>query len=172
MEWTDVLMLDSLVSTPEGASGAAMDFTRVLPLPGITLLCANATSHHETTAALELLRGFRTSGRRVVLCDTYPLVVGKQFGREVVDQGGAELLISCGISGREVGIGARDAGLNLASVVVCSKPLSGGQVLAHHMVHGDVVLMLGFDTRSSNQVAQLLSERCSTNSAVRSAIAA
>jgi hypothetical protein len=166
MEWTDTLMLDSFDSLSAGESGAAMDFTRVLPLPGITLLCASATSRDETSAALKLLREFRTSGRRVVLCDTYSLVVGKQFGREVVEHGGAELLVSCGISGREVGIGARDAGLNLSSVVVCSKPLSGGQVLAHRLIAGDVVMMLGFDEPSSEQVAQLLIDRFSTSRAV------
>ncbi|MGI9427520.1 MAG: hypothetical protein ACR2NM_02600 [Bythopirellula sp.] len=166
MEWTDTLMLDSFAAVSAGDSGAALDFTRVLPLPGITLLCANVNSSDETSAALKLLRGFRTSGRRVVLCNTYPLVAGKQFGQEVVEQGGAELLVSCGISGREVGIGARDAGLNLASVVVCTKPLSGGQVLAHRLAAGDVVMMLGFDEQSSDQVAQLLIDRFSAARAV------
>lgn len=161
MEWTDTLMLDSEVADSLGTVNTAMDFTRVLPLPGMTILCANTTSRDETAEALELLRGFRTSGRRIVLCDTRQLAVGKQFGREVVERGGAAMLISCGISGREVGIGARDAGLNLASVVVCNKLLSAGQVLAHRLSPGDVVLMVGLDDEASDQMAELLNERFS-----------
>jgi len=145
---------------------SAMDNTRVVALEGITLLCANATSRQETAAALELLRGFRATGRRVVLCDTSRLVVGKQFGHEVVESGAAQILVSCGISGREVGIGARDAGLDLASVVVCSKPLACGQVLANLLTPGDTVLLLGIDSTAYDEVCMLLTQRFSMQSAV------
>ena len=159
MEWTDTLMLETAplgkLSEPEPLA----DYTRVVTLQGITLLCTNATSRQDTAAALELLRGFRVTGRRVVLCDTSRLVVGKQFGREVVEGGAAQMLVSCGISGREVGIGARDAGLNLASVVVCSKPLAGGQVLASQLATGDTVLLLGVDRETCDKLATLLSQR-------------
>lgn len=159
MEWTDTLMLDLGTTSSLGEPLTASEFTRVLHLPGVTLLSANATSRDETTSALELLRGFKASGRRVVLCDTTQFVVGKQFGREVVELGAVQLLVSCGISGREVGIGARDAGLNLASVVVCTKAQSGAQVLSHRLAPGDVVLLLGVDDETCDELAELLSNR-------------
>lgn len=156
MEWTDTLMLDTTAAAMTSEPSSALDFTRVIPMQGVTLLCANTTSRNETSSALKLLRGFRATGRRIVLCDTTTLVVGKQFGTEVVEQGGAGLLISCGLSGREVGIGARDAGLDLSSVVVCSKPLAGGQVLVNRLTPGDTVLLLGIESEKCEQIAALL----------------
>lgn len=166
MEWTDTLMLEAAPSALTRELDTAMESTRVIALEGITLLCANATSRDETTTALELLRGFRATGRRVVLCDTSRLVVGKQFGCEVVERGGANMLVSCGISGREVGIGARDAGLDLASVVVCSKPQAGGQVVASRLAPGDTVLLLGIDDRTCDEVVQLIDSQWSLRTAV------
>lgn len=161
MEWTDTLMLDAAAASSMGRPESALDYTRVVALQGVTLLCAEATSRQETAAALELLRGFRATGRRVVLCDTSRLVVGKQFGSEVVDSAAAQMLISCGISGREVGIGARDAGLDLSSVIVCNKPLAGGQVLANQLVPGDTVLLLGIDKETCDEVAALITQSLS-----------
>ena len=138
-----------------------MDYTRVTALHGITLLTADASSRQEIAAALNLLREFRAAGRRVVLCDTSRLVVGKQFGHELVQSGAAELLISCGLGGREVGIGARDAGLNLASVVVCSQTLAGGHVLANQLAPGDTVLLLGMDSFSCENIVAQLTQRFS-----------
>ncbi len=166
MEWTDTLMLEAAPTALSRELDSAMDYTRVVALQGITLLCADATSRDETASALELLRGFRATGRRVVLCDTSRLVVGKQFGCEVVERGGANLLVSCGISGREVGIGARDAGLNLSSVVVCSKPLAGGQVVASQLAPGDTVLLLGIDSKTCDEVAKLIDNQWSMRTAV------
>ncbi len=158
MEWTDTLMLERFSAAASNKSSEVQESTRVIPLPGITLLCATTSSRDEMSAALELLRGFRATGRRVVLCDTSELVVGKQFGSEVVETGGVSLLVSCGISGREVGIGARDAGLDLASVVVCSQPLAAGQVLRKQLIAGDTVLMLGIDHSTCMRLAGMLEE--------------
>jgi len=166
MEWTDTLMLETTPDATTCGADLALDFTRVVALQGITLLCANTTSRDQTASALELLRGFRAIGRRVVLCDTSRLVVGKQFGCEVVERGAANMLVSCGISGREVGIGARDAGLDLASVVVCSKPLAGGQVVASRLTPGDTVLLLGIDQATCDKVAKLMDHQLSMRSAV------
>ncbi len=166
MEWTDTLMLEATSSATLREANSAIDDTRVVALQGVTLLCANTTSRDETAAVLELLRGFRATGRRVVLCDTSRLVVGKQFGCEVVERGGANMLVSCGLSGREVGIGARDAGLDLSSVLVCSKPLAGGQVLATQLVPGDTVLLLGIDDATCDEVAELVDHHLSLRSAV------
>ena len=162
MEWTDTLMLGNYTAMKDDQPSSAYDYTRVVPLPGMTLLCASSTSRDETSAALDLLRGFRATGRRVVLCDTTPLVVGKQFGREVVETGDVDLLITCGISGREVGIGARDAGLPLASVVVCSKPAAGSQVLANQTAPGDTVLLLGMDRHACDELIEALTQQLGT----------
>jgi len=166
MEWTDTLMLGDPPSDLSCERNTALDFTRVVALPGVTLLCANATSRGQTTFALELLRGFRATTRRVVLCDTSRLVVGRQFGYEVVEKGAANLLVSCGISGREVGIGARDAGLDLSSVVICSQTLAGGQVLASRLAPGDTVLLLGMDRATSDEVVGILEKQLSMRSTV------
>ncbi len=166
MEWTDTLMLETAPSAAASEPDSARDFTRVVALQGITLLCANTTSRRETASALELLRGFRATGRRVVLCDTSRLVVGRQFGCEVVESGAANMLVSCGVSGREVGIGARDAGLDLASVLVCSKPLAGGQVLANQLVPGDTVLLLGIDEKVCDEVARMIDHHLSLKTVI------
>jgi len=166
MEWTDTLMLDAASPCKSSEAGPVMDYTRVVALHGITLLCTNATSRPEIAATLELLRGFRATDRRVVLCDTSRLVVGRQFGHEVVESGAAQMLISCGISGREVGTGARDAGLTLANVVVCSKPLAGGQVLASRLSKGDRVLLLGIDSETCGELVAMLTQRLSGRTVV------
>lgn len=166
MEWTDTLMLEPAPTGIPSERDSTLDFTRVVALQGVTLLYTDATSRDRTASALELLRGFRATGRRVVLCDTSRLVVGKQFGCEVVERGAANMLISCGMSGREVGIGARDAGLDLSSVVVCGNSLAGGQVLASQLVPGDTVLLLGVDQATSDEVAKLLDKKMSQKLAV------
>jgi len=166
MEWTDTLMLETATTTMSQQPESALDYTRVFAVEGVTLLYANVTSRPEISAALKLLQSFRATGRRVVLCDTTELVVGKQFGCEVVEDGSAELLISCGISGREVGIGARDAGLDLSSVVICAKPLAGGQVLASQLAPGDTVLLLGIDNETCDEVAGILANRFSRRAAL------
>jgi len=92
---------------------------RVLAVHGISLVHANGRGSEELAAALEILRGFRATGRRVVLCNTSMLTPGRQNGRSLVEKGGAQAVVSCGVHGRDLAIGARDAGLDLASVVVC-----------------------------------------------------
>lgn len=164
MEWTDTLMF-----APDSSGGSSKQVQptksmRVMAMEGLTLLCANVTSRSETTTALEALRDFRATGRRVVLCDTSRLTVGRQFGCEVVEKGTANLIVSCGISGREVGIGARDAGLDLSSVVVCSQPLAGGQVLTSHITPGDTVLLLGIDEKTCDALAHMLEYHLSIKS--------
>ena len=52
-----------------------------------------------------------------MLCDTSYLAddyrtVQRQLGHALVELGNAEVLVSCGLGGREVAIGARDEGLD------------------------------------------------------------
>jgi len=166
MEWTDTLMFEAMPTVSLEQASSVSEMISVVSLEGVTLLHANTTSREETAAALELLRGFRAAGRRVVLCNTTELVVGKQFGHEVVEQGAAKILISCGISGREVGIGARDAGLDLASVVVCGKPMAASKVLANQLIPGDTVLLLGVDHEVFDEIVAQLELRFSAKLAL------
>jgi len=159
MEWSDILKFDPVADSPPSAADVAEKYTREIALPGLMLLHAETTSRAETAGALNLLREFSTAGRRVVLCDTTNMVVGRQLGREVVESGGATVLVSCGLSGREVGIGARDAGLELSNVVVCSSAASGTQVLLNQLRFDDTVLLLGIDEATCNVIASQLGTR-------------
>lgn len=153
MEWTDTLILEP--RPLDNIDSHVVDGVNVMPVGDITLLHGKAHTHEETESVLKLLRGFRTTGRRVVLCDTSCLcddyhTVERQLGHTVVDMGHTELLISCGLCGREVAIGARDEGLELANVVVCGDARSACEVLAYRVQPGDTVLLLGVgdDTRA------------------------
>jgi len=150
---------DSLVDVPADA-----DCVRVISAPGMSLLYANAKTEDEAVFALELLRGFRAVGRRVVLCDTSQLTTdsqpaGTEFGRTLVHDGSAEILITCGPGGREVAVGARDAGLDLASVVVCRAALETCAVLAGRLTPGDTVLLLGIQQAVCDRLVALLNKR-------------
>jgi hypothetical protein len=153
MEWTDMLILEP---RPSGQTDhTVVDGVPVVRVGDVTLLHAKVHTHEETETVLKLLQGFTSAGRRVVLCDTSCLsddyhTVERQLGRTLVDLGQAELLVSCGLCGREVAIGARDEGLELANVVVCGDTRSACEVLTYRVQPGDTVLLLGVgdDTRA------------------------
>jgi hypothetical protein len=150
MEWTDTLILDSVdrgVTKNDQSVAVGM---QVSPVQGVSLLHAEVHSREETEVALKLLRGFRATGRRVVLCDTSYLADNhqefqRQLGHTIVEAGNAEVLVSCGACGREVAIGARDEGLKLSNVVVCGDVRSACEVLTRQLCAGDTVLLLGID---------------------------
>ena len=161
MEWTDTIMLDNTRQNSITDSQNLIACARVVTVQGITLLQIDTPSRGEVDSALEILRGFRAVGRRVVVCDSSNLVVGRQFGHSLVEQGKTELLVSCGRSGREVAIGARDAGLSLADVVVCSKADSACEVLNCRLLPGDTVLMLGIEDTVCDHLVATLNRRLS-----------
>ena len=166
MEWTDTLMLEP---TDQGAAKSeriVADGVQVTPVQGVSLLHARVHSHEETEAALKLLRGFRAAGRRLVLCDTSYLTddyhtMQRQLGHALVGVGEAEVLVSCGSCGREVAIGARDEGLELANVIVCGNARSACKVLTHQLVPGDTVLLLGVDNETRARLILSLEKRLS-----------
>ncbi len=166
MEWTDTLILEP---TDRGAAKADHSVAvgmQVTPVQGVSLLHAKVHSHEETEVALKLLRGFRAAGRRVVLCDTSYLAddyhaVQRQLGHALVEVGQAEVLVSCGMHGREVAIGARDEGLELANVVVCGDARSACEVLTHQLIAGDTVLLLGVDNETRARLILSLEKRLS-----------
>ena len=80
-------------------------------------------------AALELLRDFESAGRRIVICgdmaESGPqsIALHWQMGKEIVQIGGAELVIACGQFARHVTAGARCDGPGACA----SRPLRYGR---------------------------------------------
>lgn len=159
MEWIDTLMLEPKPQHKVTHLRIHRESMQVRVAQGTTLLCAEISSHQETTEALELLRGFRAAGRRMVLCDTSRISAGRQLGQAIVATGGASVLVSCGMAGREVAIGARDSGLDLANVVVCRDSRAACELLARQLAPGDTVLLLGADRETCDCLVDLLDNR-------------
>jgi len=137
------------------------DSMEVHAVQGISLIHADVSSHEETAAALKVLRGFRAAGRRVVLCDTSQLTSSRQLGGEIVTESNASVFVSCGPVGREVAIGARDAGLELANVVVCQDASSACELLSCRLLPGDTLLLLAVEKRHCGQLIERLNQRIS-----------
>lgn len=134
--------------------------TQVRVAQGVSIICCDGTAEDfNVSAALELLRGFRVTGRRVVLCDTSRLPAGRQLGQAIVAEGSGTILVSYGTGGRDVAIGARDSGLDLGSVVVCSDSHSACELVTRQLLPGDTVLLLGAEQRTCDQVVALLDEK-------------
>ncbi len=175
MDWTDTLMLDSKSSHSDGRNRLPAVTTqgnathalsaRLIAVQGISLLYVEGTTREEISTALELLRGFRATGRRVVLCDTANMVAGRPLGREIVESGAVSAVISCGGCGRDLAIGARDAGLDLSSVVVCRNSSAACELLACRLAPGDTALVWGVGQRECNQIVARLEQRFASSSA-------
>jgi len=169
MDWIDTLMLESKRDgaatgdrLPAGAT--LVDTThalsaRLIAVEGISLIHVNGTTRDEIASALELLRGFRATGRRIVLCDTASMVAGRQLGRELVEGGNASTVVTCGAHGRDLAIGARDAGLDLSSVVVCRDAFAASEVLSCRLAPGDTVLMWGVGAKACELLVAGLEKR-------------
>jgi len=136
---------------------------RVLAVQGVTLVHATGRAPDELAAALAILRGFRATGRRVVLCDTSRLSSGRQNGRSLVEKGGAQAVVSCGGHGRDLAIGARDAGLDLGSVVVCRDVKSACEALVRQLGPGDTILLWGVDQEACDRLVNWLEKHFSEN---------
>ncbi|QEG34116.1 hypothetical protein Pr1d_13880 [Bythopirellula goksoeyrii] len=161
MEWTDTLMLEPAPPTKVTHMRIPREAMEVRVAQGISLICAGNVTHMGMTDALELLRGFRATGRRIVMCDTSRLSAGRQLGQAIVAEGCGTIVISCGTSGREVAIGARDSGLDLANVVVCQDSKAACELLANRLLPGDTVLLLGAEQHACDQLVDLLDRRAS-----------
>lgn len=118
---------------------------------------ANPASMH---AALELLRDFDTSGRRIIVCgDMAELGEAAarrhfQLGREVVNVCGADLLIACGQFSRSVVDGARAAGMSRARTIPCATTADALPYLGQAILPGDVVLVKGSRSMKMEQVVE------------------
>jgi UDP-N-acetylmuramoyl-tripeptide--D-alanyl-D-alanine ligase len=98
-------------------------------------------------AALELVRDFDTSGRRIIVCgdmaELGPESARHHFrlGGDVVTVCGADLLIACGQFARQVVDGARAAGMPMARAIPCETPEAAMPYLGQAILPGDVVLV-------------------------------
>ncbi len=136
----------------------------VLRVPGATLLVSSQANLAATEAGMKSLRGLRTSGRRVVWWNTSEMsrtagVDLCQWGRRIVEEAGASLVVVCGVGGREVAVGARDAGLPLGRVVVCRDEATARNVLGDSIASGDTVLALGAGMEGCQRLCDRLESR-------------
>ncbi len=169
MDWIDTLMLESkrgnsaaqnrLPATDRQVETTHALSARLIAVQGISLIHVTGTTREEISSALELLRGFRATGRRIALCDTANMVAGRQLGRELVEGGTASAVISCGAHGRDLAIGARDAGLDLSSVMVCRDSIAACEVLSCRLAPGDTVLVWGVGRQMCDQLVAGIEKR-------------
>src|SRR5688500_16548537 len=97
----------------------------LLTVRGTTIVHAPSCTPAVAEAALKSLRVFRTAGRRIAWCNPSELskianIDLRGWGRKIVEQGGAQMLVVCGAGAREIALAARDAGLPIGRVVVCT----------------------------------------------------
>jgi hypothetical protein len=156
-------------STPVTPSSFALGLVAptgptALRVSGTTLLVAPQATPAAAASALKSLRGFRTAGRRIVwatlneLMRTPGVDLG-DWGRLLVDEGGAEMVVVCGAGGRDAAAAARDAGLALGRVVVCRDEATARNVLGDSVVSGDTVLALGIGADSCQRLADRLESK-------------
>jgi UDP-N-acetylmuramoyl-tripeptide--D-alanyl-D-alanine ligase len=114
-------------------------------------LIINDTCNSNPTAmraALELLGDFESAGRRIVVCgDTAEfgrsIALHWQMGKEIVQFGGADLVIACGQFARHVTAGARATGLERARAVPCDTVEDAMPFIGQIVMPGDTVLVKG-----------------------------
>jgi hypothetical protein len=85
----------------------------------------------------------------------------RDWGRQLVADAGAELVVVYGHGGRDLAIGARDSGLALGRVVVCRDETTARNVLSDSMAIGDVVLAFGIGSDGCQRLEDRLEARFS-----------
>jgi UDP-N-acetylmuramoyl-tripeptide--D-alanyl-D-alanine ligase len=135
----------------------------VIEARGATIINdASSASPTAMRAALELLRDFETSGRRIVVCgDMADLgseapLLHAQLGNQVVTLCGADLLVACGEYAGHVTAGARAAGMPHAHAIPCRKPDDALPYLGQAIQPGDVVLIKGSGVVALEQIVDAL----------------
>ena len=163
-----------LLDTPTTLTPAAVTVAPIVPttgpavlrFPGATLLVSPQGSAAAAETALKTLRGFKTAHRRVAWWNATELARTsnadlRSWGRRAVEEGGAEMVVVCGAGGRDLAVGARDAGLALGRVVVCRDEATARNVLGDSVGAGDVVLALGINAESCEPLGERLESRFS-----------
>ena len=133
-------------------------------ISGVTLMHTPQGTPAAAEAALKSLRGFRAAGRRIAWCHTTelsrtPNVDLHAWGRKLVEQGKADMTVFCGAGARELALAARDAGLPLGRVIVCTDDATARNVLCDSISVGDTVLALGIAVESCQRLAERLESR-------------
>ena len=164
------MLLDTTTTLTPGAFAVGPTGTTsgptVIRVPGATLLMAPQATVAAAEVALKSLRGFKTDGRRVAWCNTTELARTpgadlRSWGRRLVEQAGAEMVVVCGNGGRDVAVGARDAGLPLGRVIVCRDEATARNVLGDSIATDDAVLALGIGGDGCQRLADRLESRFS-----------
>lgn len=115
-------------------------------------------------AALELLRDFDASGRRVVLLgDMAELgddtaILHRRLGNQVVTVCGADMLIACGEYSGDIVAAARAAGMPQRQTIACRTPEETLPFLGQIILPGDVVLVKGSRVLAMERVVDALKQ--------------
>jgi len=137
----------------------------VTEIRGATII--NDTYNSNPTAmraALELLRDFDAAGRRIVVCGdmaelgTQSIALHWQMGKDIVQIGGAELVIACGQFARHVTAGARSTGLIRARAVPCDTLEDAMPYVGQAVLPGDIVLVKGSRVMAMERLIEALKQ--------------
>ena len=135
----------------------------------------NDTCNLDPTAmrtALELLRDFESAGRRIVICGDMAefgpqsIALHWQMGKEIVQVGGADLIIACGQFARHVTAGARATGLERARAVPCDTVEAAIPYIGQIVMPGDTVLLKGSPLMAMERVIDGLKGQASGSARV------
>ncbi len=154
--------LEEMAESLEGFRSLPMR-SQVREVRGATIINdAYNASPTAMRAALELIRDFEATGKRIVVCGDMAelgaesLALHWQLGRQAVTLGGAHLVIACGQFARQVVAGARTAGLSAARAISCRNASDALPFLGQALAPGDVVLIKGSRTMAMERIAMAL----------------
>ena len=137
----------------------------VVQLRGATII--NDTYNANPTAmraALELLRDFDSTGRRIVVCGDMAELGDEserlhlELGERIVGICGADLVIACGKFAPQVIEGTRRAGMPSGRAVACETAEAALPYLGQAILPGDVVLVKGSRAMAMERVVEALRE--------------
>lgn len=143
---------------------SANESIALINVSGATLMHAANCTPAAAEAALKTLRDSRAVRRRVVWCNPTelsrtPNADLRAWGRKLVDLGHADMVVACGVGARDLAIAARDAGLSIGRVVVCTDDATARNVLTDSIVAGDTILALGTSAESCYKLAERMESR-------------